>query len=106
MPKWVEQELRANFVRAVRAGRCAARTEPRAARVSYRTRLRALHIELRNGVALTVPLKLLPELSAAAPRDIRKVEILGRGGGLHWETLDVDLSVPALISSVLGPARA
>ncbi len=25
---------------------------------------------------------------------------LGRGGGLHWEGLDLDLSVPALVSSV------
>jgi Protein of unknown function (DUF2442) len=38
------------------------------------------------------------------PRDVRVVEILGRGGGLHWDSLDLDLSVPALISSVFtGP---
>lgn len=35
---------------------------------------------------------------------MRSVEVLGRGGGLHWESLDLDLSVPALVSSVFaGP---
>jgi hypothetical protein len=106
MPKWVKQELRANFESALRAGRRAARTEPRATRVTYRTRPRALQIELKNGVTLTVPLKLVPELNGASMRDIRTVEVLGRGGGLHWENLDLDLSVPALVSSVLGRARA
>jgi len=51
-------------------------------------------------VTLTLPVKLLPSLKRAGPKDIRAVEILGRGGGLHWESLDLDLSVPALVSSV------
>jgi Protein of unknown function (DUF2442) len=34
-------------------------------------------------------------------RDIRAVEVLGRGDGLHWEYLNVDLSVPGLVASVL-----
>jgi hypothetical protein len=28
--------------------------------------------------------------------------ILGRGGGPHWEALDLDLSVPALVVSIFG----
>jgi len=35
MRDWVKRELRANFVRASRAGRHAARAEPRAARAAY-----------------------------------------------------------------------
>jgi len=32
------------------------------------------------------------------------VEILGRGGGLHFESLDLDLSIPGLLSSMFaGP---
>lgn len=105
MPEWVKKELRANFARASRAGRRAAKTEPRAARVTYRARDDALRIELTNGAALTVPVKLIPSLRRAAPSDVRPVQVLGRGGGLHWERLDVDLSVPALVSSVFaGPA--
>jgi hypothetical protein len=39
---------------------------------------------------------------SAAPAEIGAVEILGRGGGLHWERLDLDLGVPALVSSIFA----
>ena len=104
LPGWVETEVRSNFARASRAGRRAARIEPRAADVEYRAREHALRIELTNGAAVTLPVKLIPSLKRAAARDVRAVEILGRGGGLHWEGLDLDLSVPGLLSSVFaGP---
>ena len=49
-------------------------------------------------------MKLIPDLKQVAPSDVQSVEVLGRGRGLHWETLDLDLSVPALVSSVFaGP---
>jgi len=100
MPEWVKKELRDNFAKASRAGRRAARAEPRAATATYRPRDEALYVELTNGAAFTIPVKLIPALQQASPRDIREVEVLGREGGLHWESLDVDLSVPALVSSV------
>src|SRR5258708_19076015 len=104
LPGWVERELRATFARASRAGRRAASIEPRAADVEYRAREHALRIKLTNGAAVTLPLKLIPNLRSAAAHDVRAVEILGRGGGLHWESLDLDLSVPGLLSSVFaGP---
>ena len=104
LPGWVERELRSNFARASRAGRRAASIEPRAADVEYRARERVLRIELTNGAAVILPVKLIPGLKRAAARDVRAVEILGRGGGLHWEDLDLDLSVPGLLSSVFaGP---
>jgi hypothetical protein len=104
IPRWVAKELRANFARASRAGRRTAKTEPRAARVVYRAREHALRIALTNGAAVTLPVKLVPSLRRAAARDVRAVEVLGRGGGLHWESLDLDLSVSGLISSVFaGP---
>jgi len=103
-PDWVKKELRENFARASRAGRLAAKTEPRAARASYLAREEALRIELTNGVTITIPVSLIPYLKGVAPTEIRAVEVLGRGGGLHWEGLDLDLSVPALVSSVF-PGR-
>ena len=104
LPGWVDTEVRSNFARASRAGRRAARIEPRAADVEYRARGHALRIELTNGAAVTLPVKLIPSLKRAAARDVRAVEILDRGGGLHWEGLDLDLSVPGLLSSVFaGP---
>jgi len=101
---WIEKELRSNLARASRAGRRAAKMEPRAGRVAYLARERVLRIELTNGAAITLPVKLIPSLRRAAARDVRAVEILGRGGGLHWKRLDLDLSVPGLLSSVFaGP---
>jgi hypothetical protein len=102
MSQWVEKELRSNFARATRAGHRAAYTEPRATRVRYRALEDALRIELTNGVVITLPVKLIPSLNRARPNDIRAVEILGRGSGLHWESLDLDLSVPALVSSLFA----
>ena len=101
LPRWVDQELRAGFAKASRAGKLAAKTEPRAARAVYRRAQRALQLYLTSGATVTIPVNLIPSLRRAAASDIRSVEVLGRGGGLHWERLDLDLSVPALVSSAL-----
>jgi hypothetical protein len=104
IPEWAKKEVSANFARASRAGRRAAKTEPRAARATYDARNDALRIELTNGAAITIPVKLIPDLKGAAPSEVRSIEVLGRGGGLHWESLDLDLNVPALVSSIFaGP---
>jgi hypothetical protein len=41
---------------------------------------------------ITIPVKLIPDLKRAASSDVESVEVLGRGGGLHWRTLDLNLS--------------
>ena len=99
-PAWIRGELRRNFARASLAGSRAARQEPRAASARYQSRKCALEVELTSGVTLHIPIQLIPELKHASPRDIRAVEVLGRGGGLHWERLNVDLSVPGLVASI------
>src|SRR5215469_10636983 len=104
MPEWIKKELRTNFARASRAGRQAAKTEPRAAHATYNAKDNTLRIELTNGAAITIPVKLIPALKGASPTEVRLVEVLGRGGGLHWEALDVGLSVRGLVSWVCaGP---
>jgi hypothetical protein len=101
-PDWVKKELRASFEKASRAGRRAAKTEPRAETAAYLASDEALRIVLTNGASLTVPVRLIPALQHAAVRDLQQVEVLGRGGGLHWENLDLDLSVPALVASLFA----
>ena len=104
VPEWAKKEVRSAFARASAAGRRAAKTEPRAARARYRARGAALGIELTNGAVITIPVKLIPHLKRAAPSDVQSVEVLGRRSGLRWKRLDLDLSVPALVSSVFaGP---
>jgi len=102
--RWIEKDLRKNFARASRAGKRAAKTEARASTVEYLSKEHALQIALTNGVAIRLPVKLIPDLRRATLLDIRSAEVLGRGGGLHFESLDLDLSVPGLLSSVFaGP---
>ncbi len=101
-PEWAKKELRSHFASASRAGRRAGKSEPRALRVTYRTQQHDLRVELTNGAAITLPVRLIPGFERASPRDVRAVRVLGRGGGLHWERLDLDLSVPALVASVFA----
>jgi hypothetical protein len=104
MPEWVKKELRENYAKVSRRGRREAKTEPRASSAKYLSREEALRIELTNGVSITIPVALIPYLKGAGPDEIGTVEVLGRGGGLHWEALDLDLSVPALVSAIF-PGR-
>jgi hypothetical protein len=83
MSGWVEKELRSSLARASRPGRRAASTEPRAAFAAYRSQKRALRIELTNGATITLSVKLIPNLMGARSRNLRAIEVLGRGGGLH-----------------------
>jgi hypothetical protein len=61
-PDWAKKEVRANYAKASRAGRHAARTEPRAAAAAYLAGDEALRIVLTNGASLTVPIRLIPGL--------------------------------------------
>jgi hypothetical protein len=41
-------------------------------------------------------------LESATDDQHSKIEILGAGFGLHWEVLDVDLSIPGLLADAFG----
>lgn len=53
-------------------------------------------VELADGRTLGVPLGWFPRLLHATPAEREQVE-LGRGG-LHWETLDEDISIAGLLA--------
>ena len=54
-------------------------------------------LELPNGRVLGVPLAWFPKLLAASDAERAGVEITPFG--LHWDALDEDISVPALLST-------
>jgi len=91
-----------NYAEASRVGRLLAQIEPRATKAAYLTDEEALQIELKNGALLRIPVKLIPWLQGVPAAEIRSVEVLGRGHTLHWESRDIDLSVPNLVASVFG----
>lgn len=87
---------------AVERGRIARQTEPRAASVRYDRKNRCIVIDLTNGCVFAFPPHLAQGLEQATDEELAAVEVLGAGYGLHWEALDVDLSVPGLLAGLFG----
>lgn len=92
-PDWVQKELRDHAARDTPA------VGPRAAKARILSRGTVLQLEMTNGVVVRLPIALVAGLSNASPAERGRVEVTGRGGGLHWPRLDLDLSVSALVSS-------
>jgi hypothetical protein len=70
---------------------------------------RALHLRfergrmivvLCDGRKLSVPLKHYPTLRHATPRQRERWELLGGGMGIHWEAMDLDLSIEGLLQGL------
>lgn len=54
-------------------------------------------VELSDGRTLGVPLAWFPRLLHATPEQRQDYRISSGGGGLHWDGLDEDISVPGLL---------
>lgn len=87
---------------ALKRGRLAEQSEPRAETVRYDRRNSRIIVDLTNGCTFAFPPRLAQGLEAASDEELDAVEILGAGYGLHWEALDVDLSVPGLLAGLFG----
>jgi hypothetical protein len=61
-------------------------------------------VHLSDGRILGVPLAWFPRLMAATPAERDAVTISAYG--LHWESIDEDISVPALLAGEVGPGVA
>jgi len=83
-------------------GRKSMRFEPRARTARYDAKTGRVRIELTNGCSFAFPARLAQGLEHASHKDLAQVEILGMGFGLHWERLDVELSVPGLLAGLFG----
>lgn len=57
-------------------------------------------VDFADGRTLGVPLAYFPRLLSASPAERTKYVISGGGTGLHWDDLDEDISVPALLVGV------
>jgi len=56
-----------------------------------------MHIRLLDGRELSIPLEWFPRLRDATEEQKRNWRFIGRGIGIHWEELDEDISVAALL---------
>jgi hypothetical protein len=100
--KFRRDEILAQIPAARAAGRRAQREPWWPVSACYDRGCDALVIGLRDGKSLTVPRSHVPELADATGRQVDGVELIGEA--LRWDALDVDVSVPGLISELLGPS--
>ena len=97
-----EETFNEQYARAVKAGKLAQQTEPRAVSAVYDAKSDRLTIELNNGAIFIVPCSLIQGLSNARPDKIAAVKVMPRGAALHWDELDVQMSVAGLMAGIFG----
>jgi Protein of unknown function (DUF2442) len=56
-----------------------------------------LYVRLTDGREIGVPIDWYPRLRDATLEDLNNWRFVGRGQGIHWETLDEDLLVAGFL---------
>ena len=56
-----------------------------------------MHVLLLDGREISVPLDWFPRLRNASSQQRRHWRLIGKGVGIHWSSLDEDVSVAALL---------
>ncbi|HEY9896387.1 MAG TPA: DUF2442 domain-containing protein [Candidatus Sericytochromatia bacterium] len=100
----LNEELIAQIAQARKNAAIASLTEPTAENAFYDRTSGRVVIQLRYGATFSFPATLGQGLAGASPDDLAAVEVSPSGTGLHWEKLDADLSVPALLNGIYGNA--
>lgn len=80
----------------------ARKTGQRAVSAHFDRRTGRVMVELTNSFVFGFRVNAMPQLAKATLGLLAAVEITPGGSGLHWEQLDVDLSVPGLLLSCAG----
>ena len=57
-----------------------------------------LCVDLSDGRTISVPIAWYPRLSHGSSVERKRWRLIGRGVGIHWEDLDEDISVEALLA--------
>lgn len=57
-----------------------------------------LCVELSDGRTIAVPLEWYPRLLHGTPEERNHWRLIGRGHGIHWDSLDEDISMEGLLS--------
>lgn len=70
--------------------------EPLAVEVTFTDSM--LRVVLADGREVSSPLAWFPRLLNATPEQRRKWRLIGGGVGIHWETVDEDISVESLLA--------
>jgi Protein of unknown function (DUF2442) len=98
----IEPALRSQINQARQAGEALDHTEQRAVKAWYNIASQKVFVEISNGIEIGFPYQILQGLESATPEQLTEVEVTPSGYGLHWESLDVDLSVPQLLAGIFS----
>ena len=96
---------REQIAQANARGKAFREANPHALAARYDAKADRMIVELTNGATFAFPPHLVEGLHDASPAEIAEVEVIGAGFGLHWEALDLDYTVPGLVSGVFGTAK-
>jgi len=56
-----------------------------------------LYVLLQDGREIGVPLLWFPRLRKASQEQLNNWRLIGNGVGIHWESIDEDISIAALL---------
>ena len=77
----------------------------RATEIMVNKKLRTMVVLLNNGIVIKVPIDLYNGLKNATQEQLNKWELISGGVGIHWKSLNEDLSLKGLIKeSVMASA--
>ena len=57
-----------------------------------------LFVHLQDGREIGVPLLWFPRLRKASEEQLKEWRFIGNGVGIHWESIDEDISISALLN--------
>jgi hypothetical protein len=56
-----------------------------------------MHVRLLDGREISVPVEWFPALRNAGEEQRKHWRLIGKGVGIHWDDIDEDISVAALL---------
>ena len=80
-------------------------SDPRVIKAQYQAKKDLVSLYFADGVRISIPRKQLQGLERANRSQLSRMEIVGRGTGLHWPLLDVDHYVLGLLEHRFGTKR-
>ena len=96
------EDIELIIAEAEKRGRQIAATEPRATSARYDPDSGRICVELHGERSFTFRARDIEGLETASDDQLADVTVLGRGIGLRWDSLDVDVSVPGLLAGLFG----
>jgi hypothetical protein len=95
-------DLSTQIVAAKQRGAEILETGHRATSARFDAASSFINVDFSSGCSFAFPARLAEGLEDASPDALAEVEVLGQGYGLHWERLNVDLSIPGLLAGLFG----